>query len=289
MAGADPESPAGWRPGPFPGVLRRSLQVHPDPRGSFAELWRAGWTADLDPGAGGTAMTQANLSRSAPGVLRGLHLHRRQADLWLVVDGHPLVGLVDLRDALAGRGPAQSVTVESAPGDAFYLPAGVAHGFHAPDAITLMYLVTNEYDGSDELGFRWDDPDAAVPWVDRSPILSDRDRDAPSLAALLERLRAEAPTEAADVDPPEVPDPERELRHAMLRLEALRAEHAWVLGNVAELERENARLREEAAVAAAHLETLRVPIGVYQRVRGVLPTGVRRPIKSLLARLLRVG
>jgi dTDP-4-dehydrorhamnose 3,5-epimerase len=178
----------GWTAGPLPGVWRRSILAHPDSRGSFSELWRASWSDRLDAGAGDGRMRQANLSRSQPRVLRGLHMHRHQADLWLVVDGHPLIGLVDVRPALTGGGKPRAVTIDAGPGDAVYLPAGVAHGFYARDAMTLIYLVTNEYNGSDELGFRWDDADAAVPWPDREPILSPRDATAPSLAELIESL-----------------------------------------------------------------------------------------------------
>ena len=46
------------------------------------------------------------------------------------------------------------------------IPAGVAHGFLALEHVELVYLVTTEYDGSDERGFAWDDPLAAVPWPD---------------------------------------------------------------------------------------------------------------------------
>ena len=45
-----------------------------------------------------------------------------------------------------------------------YIPTGVAHGFLAIEPLQLVYLVTNEYDGADELGFAWDDPAVAVPW-----------------------------------------------------------------------------------------------------------------------------
>ena len=55
------------------------------------------------------------------------------------------------------------------------IPTGVAHGFLALDALELLYLVTNEYDGSDELGFAWDDPTAAVPWP---PVAGDAGRPA---------------------------------------------------------------------------------------------------------------
>ncbi|HLO36570.1 MAG TPA: dTDP-4-dehydrorhamnose 3,5-epimerase family protein, partial [Candidatus Deferrimicrobium sp.] len=68
--------------------------------------------------------------------------------------------------------------------------------FLALEPIELVYLVTNEYDGSDELGFAWDDPAVGVAWPpiaatpDGRPILSDRDRSNPSLAELVASLRA---------------------------------------------------------------------------------------------------
>lgn len=177
----------GWTPGRIPGVLRRSIAFYADERGSFGELWREAWTYPLDG-----PMRQANLSRSAAGVLRGLHLHRRQADLWIVTEGRPFIALVDVRPMLAAGSSPLVETIEAGPGDGVYLPPGVAHGFYAREALTLLYLVTTEYDGSDELGFAWDDPTAAIPWPDGEPILSARDATAPNLAALVERLRSPA-------------------------------------------------------------------------------------------------
>jgi dTDP-4-dehydrorhamnose 3,5-epimerase len=75
------------------------------------------------------------------------------------------------------------------------IPTGVAHGFLALEDLELVYLVTNEFDGSDELGFAWDDPTAAVPWPsvrgtpDGRPILSGRDQTNPSLLDLVASLR----------------------------------------------------------------------------------------------------
>lgn len=193
----DPVVPAGWSATGLPGTWRRSLTPVADARGSFLELWRASWTDDLDPGAGDARPRQANLSRSAPGVLRGLHLHRRQADLWIVADGAPFVALVDVRPAIAGTGAPRTVTLDAQPGDVLWIPSGVAHGFLARDPLLLVYLVTHPYDGSDELGFRWDDADAAVPWPLRDPVLSPRDATAPPLAELLAGLRAAAQGSAA--------------------------------------------------------------------------------------------
>jgi dTDP-4-dehydrorhamnose 3,5-epimerase len=56
--------------------------------------------------------------------------------------------------------------------------------------MALVYFVTNEYDGTDELGFRWDDPTAQIPWPVESPVLSDRDAANPSLETAVAALRA---------------------------------------------------------------------------------------------------
>ena len=172
----------GWTGTGIAGVQQRRLTVHADERGSFQEAWRESWMTSI-----GGSMRQANVSVSRPGVLRGLHVHLRQADLWVVLDGHPFIALVDVRPG--GRTGRPSVqTIAGQPGDALSIPAGVAHGFYARDAVTLLYLVTREFDGSDELGFAWDDPDAAVPWPAGQPVLSPRDASAPPLAQVLDRL-----------------------------------------------------------------------------------------------------
>ena len=173
-----------------------------DARGSFREIWREDAFGPIDPGAAGAdpgstaRFVQANLSSSASGVLRGLHLHRRQLDHWVVASGRAFVALVDVRPMLDGRpDPPLVETRELVADDWVDIPVGVAHGFLALEPLDLIYLVTNAYDGSDELGFAWDDPLSAVAWPaveetpDGRPILSDRDRSNPSLNELVERLR----------------------------------------------------------------------------------------------------
>ena len=195
-------SPVGWTGAALDGVLRRSAPVHADARGAFSEIWRASLTDPL----GGETFVQANLSRSQAGVLRGMHFHRRQVDLWTVIEGRALVALADLRALVEGPGGAGGPevvgrlggagvdgvvgrpaveTFELAPGDAVYIPRLVAHGFYALESMAMIYLVSNEYDGSDEQGFAWNDPAAAIPWPDVEPILSDRDRSNPPLAEAL--------------------------------------------------------------------------------------------------------
>ena len=191
------------RPGSdLPGVRYGAIARHADSRGAFRELWRASAFPALTPADTGAAagteprFVQANLSSSAAGVLRGLHYHRRQLDYWVVGSGRAFVALVDVRPVAEGRGGAVVETRELAADDWVVIPAGVAHGFLALDPLELLYLVTNEFDGSDELGFAWDDRAVGVRWPtvdatpDGRPILSDRDRSNPSLAQLVASLRA---------------------------------------------------------------------------------------------------
>lgn len=184
------------------GVRYGAIARHGDARGAFRELWRASTFPTLtSPEAGSPdgvqpRFVQANQSTSAAGVLRGLHYHRRQLDYWVVGSGAALVALVDVRPVVAGGGPAVVETRRLEVDDWVVIPAGVAHGFLAVEALELTYLVTNEYDGSDELGFAWDDPAVGVPWPavagtpDGRPILSDRDHSNPSLAELVAGLRS---------------------------------------------------------------------------------------------------
>jgi dTDP-4-dehydrorhamnose 3,5-epimerase len=180
------------------GVRYGKLNRLADRRGSFVELWRESLFGDLSEeatGLPGARFAQANLSRSEQGVLRGLHYHRRQLDFWTVVSGRAFVSLVDVRPVLAD--PAAHAIVETrvlGETETVTIPTGVAHGFLALEPLQLLYLVTNEYDGSDELGFAWDDPAVGIKWplvpgtADGKPILSDRDRANPTLAGLIGHL-----------------------------------------------------------------------------------------------------
>ena len=156
----------------IPGVIHTELDRHPDPRGFFNEIFRAGEMDDT--------FVQANHSRSESGVLRGLHYHRRQADLWYVVSGELRVGLADLRTPTA-RPATATVEMSSRSPATLFIPPGVAHGFFAVTECDLIYWVTTLYDASDEFGVAWDDETLAVDWGVTGPTLSERDRANPSL------------------------------------------------------------------------------------------------------------
>jgi dTDP-4-dehydrorhamnose 3,5-epimerase len=174
-----------WLSTTIDGVRRRHLPAHLDARGSFSELWRSGWTDPLlaEP------FVQANLSRSKAGVLRGMHFHLMQTDLWVVIEGRAVVGLTDLRSPIAGPGwRPQADVLDLEAGDALLIPPRIAHGFYAPHDLSLVYLVTREFDATDEHGFAWDDPMAGLPWPVTEPILSARDRANPPLREALTAL-----------------------------------------------------------------------------------------------------
>lgn len=148
------------------GVVVTPVERHEDERGFFSEIARFG------------DYRQANHSHSRRGVLRGLHYHLTQADLWYVVRGTAQVALADLR----GDEPVvETLTVGESSPCTIYIPPRVAHGFLALTDVDLVYLVTAEYDASDEHGVAWDDPSLAIPWEVEDPILSERDRSNPRL------------------------------------------------------------------------------------------------------------
>jgi dTDP-4-dehydrorhamnose 3,5-epimerase len=156
----------------IPGVAVVDLVPHVDERGRFHELVRASDYPEH--------FVQSNHSRSKAGVLRGLHFHRYQADLWYVTGGKMQVALADLRDRQQ-RPAISTFVLDFEDPRTVYIPPGVAHGFLAITDVDLIYWVTREYDAKDEHGVRWDDPTLGVKWDTDDPILSDRDRSNPEL------------------------------------------------------------------------------------------------------------
>jgi dTDP-4-dehydrorhamnose 3,5-epimerase len=167
-------------------VVVRALTRHGDSRGGFTETYRTEW---FD----GPPMVQGNRSDSAAGTIRGLHFHRKQADYWLCLRGTLLVCLHDTRPDSSTSGVTQGIVLTSDTNTGIYIPPGVAHGFAALEDATLTYLVDNYYDGADEFGVSWDDPEVGMDWGIVDPILSARDADCPTIAELRERGELPAP------------------------------------------------------------------------------------------------
>lgn len=158
----------------IPGIALHRLEGYGDDRGLFRETFRQSWFPDAPP------FVQGNASVSRPNVLRGLHYHLVQDDFWVVLRGQVTAALADIRPG----NPHRTTTLPLTEGDGLYIPRGVAHGFYAHDDVLLVYSVTNYYDGSDELGIAWNDPELAVPWPCDDPVLSPRDQQNPRLRDL---------------------------------------------------------------------------------------------------------
>ncbi|MGL6279936.1 MAG: dTDP-4-dehydrorhamnose 3,5-epimerase family protein [Gaiella sp.] len=149
------------------GLIRIPLGRHADERGWFTELRRD--SALPEP------VVQTNLSFSRAGVIRGLHYHERQSDLFACLQGTARVVVLDR---------ASGATYTEDIGDenpvALWIPGHHAHGFEALTDLLFLYHVTAEYDPAapDELGIPWDDERVVDLWHTRAPILSERDRTA---------------------------------------------------------------------------------------------------------------
>jgi len=167
---------------PIPEVLIVEPKVFGDRRGFFLEAFRADRYAAY--GMDGP-FVQDNISRSAQGVLRGLHLQnpRCQGKLVSVLRGRVLDVAVDVR--VGSPTFAQHVAVELTEENRrqFWVPRGFAHGFLVlSETADFFYKCDEFYSPSDELVIRWDDPAIGIGWGIDSPVLSPRDAAAPLLA-----------------------------------------------------------------------------------------------------------
>jgi dTDP-4-dehydrorhamnose 3,5-epimerase len=173
-----------------PGAWEVSPRLHSDSRGLFYE-----WFTDHDLRAitgHRLDVRQANCSVSAAGVLRGLHftqLPPSQAKFVTCVRGKVFDVVVDIRVGSPTFGTWDALVLDDRERRSVYLSEGLAHGFLAlQDDSTVMYLCSAEYDPGREHTVCALDPtlDIAWPAVDGEPVMSDRDRDAPTL----EQVRA---------------------------------------------------------------------------------------------------
>lgn len=159
----------------FPGLKRIQPSIYADSRGYFFEPYRATHFRD----AGITVeFLQDNFSHSHQGVLRGLHYEIRnpQAQLVFVSHGEIFDVVVDLRPGSPTFGRSHSMVLSAEAGEMLFHPPGFAHGYIVLSATAnVHYKVTRVYDPSDEATLAWDDPDLAIAWPSREPLISDKD------------------------------------------------------------------------------------------------------------------
>jgi dTDP-4-dehydrorhamnose 3,5-epimerase len=158
------------------GVKQVRLEAHEDARGKFVETFRKEWFPERAWGA-----VQVNQGFSRAGVLRGLHYHLKQIDYWWPTSGRLRVGLYDLRRASPTRGAREVFDLDAVVPVGVFIPVGVAHGYLALSEAVLSYVVDEYFDGKDEYGVAWNDPEIAIDWGITDPVLSPRDASNPRL------------------------------------------------------------------------------------------------------------
>lgn len=161
---------------PLPGLKTIRLTMLGDSRGFFVERFHRGRFA-----AAGLPVDfyQDNHSRSAPGILRGLHYQHTpaQGKLVGVTRGAVWDVAVDIRPHSPTYGKHHAVELTGDNGVLFWIPAGFAHGFCVlgDEPVDMLYKVTGAYNAEGEGGIRFDDPGLGIQWPIRNPQISDRD------------------------------------------------------------------------------------------------------------------
>jgi dTDP-4-dehydrorhamnose 3,5-epimerase len=173
----------------IPGVHVIDPVTVSDQRGFFARTL----TADQLAGTGVAldAIEQHSHSRSASGVLRGIHLRIDPGEAKIVrcVRGRVHDVIVDLRRGSPTFGQWEAFELDELDLRALVLPDGVGHGFlvlSGPADVT--YLHTSVFGTGRDLAIRWDDPDLDIAWPEAPVYLSPRDAGAPALADIIDVL-----------------------------------------------------------------------------------------------------
>jgi dTDP-4-dehydrorhamnose 3,5-epimerase len=168
----------------LPDVLIFEPKVFGDDRGFFFEsfnqrTWRSLTGLDVD-------FVQHNHSRSAQGVLRGLHYQIRQPQgkLVRVIAGEVYDVAVDIRTGSPTFGRWFGACLSAANKRQMWVPPGFAHGFCVTsDMAEFLYLTTDYWAPEHERCIIWDDPDLAIPWpLAAEPLISPKDREGKRLA-----------------------------------------------------------------------------------------------------------
>ena len=173
-------------PQSIPDVLLIEPTVHGDSRGYFMESFRQDLLNDFLGYE--VNFVQDNESKSAKGVLRGLHYQlppSAQAKLVRVIEGRVLDVVVDIRQSSPTFGQYVSKELSSDNHHQLFIPRGFAHGFVVlSQSAVFAYKVDNYYSPNDDRGIAFDDPEIGIDWVlKRDELqLSDKDKSHPVLS-----------------------------------------------------------------------------------------------------------
>jgi dTDP-4-dehydrorhamnose 3,5-epimerase len=165
------------------GALLFKPTPHVDERGFFCRTFDADITRanGLDP----SKFVQDSQSRSARGVVRGLHVRRGIGEAKLVrcTYGAIFDVIVDLRPGSPSYREWETFELRDDEQVSLYVPAGCAHGFQAlTEPADVSYRIDRRHDPAEDLTIAFNDPELAIPWPLPVSFISPRDRHAPGLA-----------------------------------------------------------------------------------------------------------
>jgi len=165
----------------LPGVLLVESDLFKDDRGFFMETYhqRKYSKKGID-----RVFVQDNHSHSKRDILRGLHyqLRNAQAKLVYVVRGEIFDVVVDIRRGSPSFGQWAASLLSDENKHQIFVPEGFAHGFCVmSETADVMYKCTDFYDPEDEYGIFWADGVINIDWPIKSPNLSKKDSQNPSL------------------------------------------------------------------------------------------------------------
>lgn len=168
----------------IPDVIVIEPRIFSDNRGYFFESFNSGRFNELT--GLDVAFAQDNQSFSQKGVVRGLHYQlppKSQGKLVRVIQGEIFDVAVDLRRSSPQFGKWVCEILSSENRKQLWIPAGFAHGFQViSDTAEVLYKTTDYWSAEHERAIRWDDPTIAIEWpLKEAPVISDKDRSAPSL------------------------------------------------------------------------------------------------------------
>lgn len=171
----------------IPGVLIVERPTYSDNRGFFHEVFRLN---ELEKATGEKFRpVQWSHSMSKPGVIRAVHTENWNKLIYPIT-GKLFAPVVDVRPKSKTFGKMETFvldnTKKSSPHQAIFLPAGMGNSICAlgKEDLHYLYLVDEYWDDAKAKGIAWDDPDLNIKWPVKNPIISERDRNNPTMREL---------------------------------------------------------------------------------------------------------
>jgi len=168
---------------PIDGLLTIKPKIFADPRGMFYEVYSENKYEEY----GIPCFVQDNHSVSKKGVLRGLHyqVNPGQGKLVRVTRGEVFDVAVDIRKQSPTYGKWWGLSLSETNNFQLYIPIGFAHGFCVlSESAEVLYKCSDYYSPENERGILWNDPDLAIDWPVKDPILSEKDAVSPLFSEL---------------------------------------------------------------------------------------------------------